>query len=249
LSDRATDKLLAQAAYSTKTNAYHARVMPSQDASFSMREQPSSACVFDLDLTTDMILPPRSVKSFAYINDIVHVQSFLVYSSVFSSLNRKGKLIVAYNLTSANTFFPKGRLILREQGRLIGETNTPDMKHGETYTMLFGYDAKIDYCRHVTIVPNVDNTTSMTYNVQYMFDNNKSLKNIQLDFTESFSAYPYFEIKNISRSIKDEHMFDLRVFGNDLRGQVTIVPEHKETLFSYDVTIFTSKTNTTVQQV
>jgi len=204
-------------------------------------EQASGTYVYQLEMPTSISLLPYSMKSIKFFESNVTVESFLYYSSVFSTVNSNGKLFKAYNITSLKTYIPNGRLTLREQGRFMGEINLPDLTAGETHTMTFGYDADVIYRRQVDIVDGNEHTDSVTYHVEYVFENYKSSRDVRLYFVESFSAFKYFQVKNISTSNGNKQLPDLVVYGTDLRGFMTIPCQHGQKVISYNVVMYRVK--------
>jgi hypothetical protein len=203
-------------------------------------EQASGTYVYQLE-TPSILLPPRSMKSIKFSETNVTVVPFLYYSSVFSTLNSNGKLFKAYNITSLSTYLPDGHLRLREEGRFIGEISLPDLAVGETYTMTFGYDADVSYRRQVKMVQGTEDGDSVTYNVQYIFENYKPTRDVRLYFTESFSTFTYFEVKDISTSSDDNKLPDLMSYGTELRGYMMIPRERGQKMISYNLTTYKVK--------
>ena len=156
-------------------------------------------------------------------------------------MNTNGKLRQAYNITSLDAFLPKGHLMLREQGRFLGEVNLPNLGMNETYTMVFGVDGEVSYRRFVSLVRGDPDAGSVTYRVRYTFQNFKPSRDVRMDFTEAFSSYSYFQVQNISLIDEEEQRPALQLLGTDLRGQMSIPHGQEEQTFSYDVTIYKNK--------
>jgi hypothetical protein len=203
--------------------------------------------VYQLPLSSSILLPPRSQKSVKFMETDVKVTSFVHYRSDFSTGNSTGKLFNAYNITCLNNFLPTGRLLLREHGRFIGQMNLPDLTLGETYTMVFGFDANVVYRRQVILVDGDDDSDSVTYNVTYTFENYKPSYDIRLYFVESFNYLDNFEISNISTSMDDKHLPDLVIDGTVLRGYVTIPRQRRERMISYQIITRKAKPETTTE--
>jgi hypothetical protein len=211
-------------------------------------EQASGTYVFKLLLTSPLTLTPHTVKSVKFIETNVTIEPVLYYSTKFSPMNLHGKLFNAYNLTSfgidstkLNTIIPSGRLILREQGTFVGDITLPDLAMGETHTMIFGRDADVTYRRYVTIVKGEENKETITYNVRYVFKNLKSIRDVHIDFIESFGSLKSFEIKSISTSV-DGGVPDLVSYGSDLRGSFIVPRESGEKTISYNIIVYKEPT-------
>jgi len=204
------------------------------EASFTrpLGEQSSGTYVYQLSLPSSITLPPHSVKSVGFFQTNVTVESFSYYSFVFSPINSRGKLLNAYNLTSFNNFLPNGRLLVREQGRFLGQINLPNLSINETYTMVFGFDADITYRRQVEVLEGNDNSNSITYYVEYNFENCKLSRDVRVYFIESFSLFKYFQIRNISTT---NDIPDLVSYGTDLRGLFYLPHKNGQKMISYNL--------------
>jgi len=197
--------------------------------------------VYQLSLPTPVTLPANSIKSVRFFQTNVTVEPFAYYSSTFSPVNSNGKLSKAYNLTSSSNFLPSGRLLVSEQGRFVGQMTLPTLSIGETYTMVFGVDADISYRRQVRIVEGDENSDSIKYYVEYVFENSKVSRDVRAYFTESFSLFKYYQIKNISTSTDAEKIPDLVSYGTDLRGFIYLPQQNGQKTISFNLIIYKVK--------
>ena len=207
----------------------------------SLGEQGSGTHVYQLPLPLNITLAPSAVQSIEFLQVNLAVDSFVTYSSRFTTVNTNGKLRQAYNISSVDAYLPKGRVMVREQGRLLGEISLPNLGMKEIYTMTFGFDDEVSYRRFVTIIRGDVDAQSVTYRVRYIFQNFKPNRDVCVDFTESFVSDPYFEVENISGVNYDEESPALQLLGTDLRGQMSIPRGREEQTFRYDVTIYKNK--------
>jgi len=207
-------------------------------------EQASGVYVYQLKTpSTTITLPPRSTTSIDFFEPQITVDSFLSYSSIFTTFNTKGKLAKTYNITSVDAYVPTGRLVMLEQGRFIGEVDLPDLTIGEIYTVQFSYDADVSYRRRVNMLQGDEDSESVVYGVEIMFENRKPLRDIPIDFTESYSAYKYYEVNNISTTVGDnnEKVVDLVLYGTDLRGHFMLKRQGGQKFIRYEVTVHKTK--------
>jgi len=211
-------------------------------------EQASGTYVYQLLLSSFMTLPSHSMKSVELLQVNVTVEPFLYYSSVFSPVNSRGKLLNAYNLTSLNAFIPNGCLLLREQGRFIGQINLPDLTVNETFTMVFGSDPDILYDRRVKIIEGDEDSDSITYYVEYVFENYKLTRDVRVYFMESFGLFKYFQVQNISTVNNQNNFPDLVLYGTDLRGYMVIPRQRSQIMFSYNLITYKDKPTATVRE-
>lgn len=106
-----------------------------------------------------------------------------------------GKMKRKYRVESIDKFVPAGSLTIREQGRLIGTTNLPDLAVGDKQIIICGDDPDVSVNRQLRLISKDKN--SFTYNLQLRFKNFKS------------------------RPVK----FEYRELINSERAQFTIVPK------------------------
>jgi hypothetical protein len=235
-------KLIQKSVYDvSRTYGYASSYTSVSSSAHSLGEQASGTYVYQLTTPLSVSLPARSLKSIRFFETNITVEPFVYYSSVFSGANSNGKLLNAYNITSLNAYLPGGRLRLREEERFVGEITLPDLSANETYTMIFGSDADVSYRRQVKMIQGDEDSDSVTYNVQYVFENYKSSRDVCLYFVESFPSVRYFEVKNISKSNDDKKFPDLVSYGTELRGNLTIPSGRIQKMISYDITTYKAK--------
>jgi len=214
------------------------RTMSSKTRSFV--ENGDGTHVYQLSMPSPVALPPYSLKSLEFLTPNVTVKSFATYSSIFLPYNVSGKLYKTYNLTSCETFLPAGRLVFREQGRFVGQVNLPDLSINENYTINFGYDSDVNYRREVEVLDGDVDGDRIIYEVKYFFENINVSRDIRVYFSESFSLFNYYQIKNISTS-KDT--FDNQ--DSYLRGSIYLPRQSEEKMISYQLFIYKDKPTTT----
>jgi len=107
--------------------------------------------------------------------------------------------------------------------------------------MIFGFDADVSYHRQVKIVEGDEYSDSITYYVEYVFENFKTLHDVRVYFIESFSLFKYFQIKNISTSNDNNNFPDLISYGTDLRGYIFLPRQNVQKIISYNVIMYKFK--------
>jgi len=207
----------------------------------SLGEQATGTYVYQLSVPSSITLPARSIKSVQFFETNITVEPFAYYSAPFSTVNSNGNLLNAYNLTSLNTFIPNGLLLLRDQGRFVGQIELPDLSINETYTVVFGAEADVSYRRQVEILEGDENSDSITYHVEYTFENSKLSRDVRVYFVESFSSFRYFQVQNISTSNDKINVPDLVSYGTDLRGYIFLPHQHNQKMISYNLITYKFK--------
>ena len=213
-----------------------------------MDKEASGTYVYETSVPSPFSLAPHSTRSVQFFQANVTVEPFHYYSAEFSPINGRGKLLNAYNITSHQTFIPNGRLSLHQEGRFLGQTKLPDLAIGETYTMVLGHDADVSYQRQVSMLEGDENSETMTYEVEYTFQNDAATTDARIDFVESFGSHKYFEVKNISQSSKLLQGADLMSYGTDLRGRLIVPRLPGRQTIRYQVVIFKVKPIMNVHQ-
>ncbi|CAF4181808.1 unnamed protein product, partial [Adineta steineri] len=143
---------------------------------FSPNETPYTANISGIYLIepnfpSSSILAPYSTQSIPFLQDDIIVNSFNYYSGDFLSVNSTGKLLNVFNIISNTSFIPNGRILINKGGKFIAQTNLPNIAIGETYTSVCGYNTDVSYRRKITIVEGDEDSSSMTYYVEYIFKN------------------------------------------------------------------------------
>jgi hypothetical protein len=237
LMERPSPMLNTPASYQFGYNMYTMPQMSQARFTHPFGEQTNGLRIYQLPQRS-IVLPPRSTTSIPFFEPHVNIAPFLYYNSPFTPINTKGKLFKTYNITAVDEFMPAGRLVLQEQGRFLGQMNLPDLTVGETYTMQFGYDADVAYRRVVKMVQGREDSEMITYNVQITFENFKTSDEVMIGFTESFSAYKYFEVNEIS--MNNENMPNLVLCGTELQGRFKL-RQGGQKMISYNVVLYKIK--------
>jgi len=116
--------------------------------------------------------------------------------------------------------------------------------------MQFGYDADVFYRRRVNILQGDEDSDTIVYGIEIMFENRKQLRDVVIDFNESFGDYKYFEINNISSTLSDDtnnRMPDLVLYGTELQGNMVLKRQNDRKLIKYEVTIHKIKPITIIR--
>ena len=156
-------------------------------------------------------------------------------------MNSKGKLIYFYNLTTVNSFLPRGYAYFYEQGRTVGRFYLPDLLPGQNYEFFAGADSDTSYDRRVTRLPTDDNSDSINYYVEYVFKNSKRTYDIPLYFFESFKLFESFQIENLSVPNSRSNRPNVVLNDKYLRGYFFIPRQDSETILSYNLIVKKSK--------
>ena len=95
----------------------------------------------------------KSTLSLPFINASIRLNKFVGLTLPFSTKqSQTGKMKRKYRVESIDKFIPAGSLTIREQGRLIGTTNLPNLAVGEKQILTCGQDPDVS-ASHIYMFP------------------------------------------------------------------------------------------------
>ncbi|WP_119673511.1 DUF4139 domain-containing protein [Deinococcus sp. RM] len=138
-------------------------------------------------LTTPFQLPANSVTTLPFITPKLSTfERYAGLQTYFDPSPREGNLNRSYRL-KADQRLPAGPITVREDGRIVGQTNIPDTRQGGTVDFSLGDDPDLTYTRTVqqtAQTKNADgNITKTTYRVTYAFESSKD-RAVRAEITE-----------------------------------------------------------------
>ncbi|GGS23646.1 DUF4139 domain-containing protein [Deinococcus knuensis] len=139
------------------------------------------------DLTTPFTLPANSVITLPFLTPkLSRFERYAGLDTYFGTGTRTGTLNRSYRL-EADQRLPAGPITVREDGRIVGQTNIPDTRQGGTVDFSLGEDPDLSYTRTVqqtAQTKNADgNITKTTYRVTYAFESSKD-RAVRAEITE-----------------------------------------------------------------
>ncbi|UJR32061.1 hypothetical protein I4U23_019529 [Adineta vaga] len=206
-----------------------------------MNKEASGSYVYQIFTKSAFILPPHSIKTIEFAKKNITVQRFHYYASIFEPINSRGKLLSAYNITSYDSFIPSGPVSLHLEGRFLGQTKLPDLAIGETYSVIFGYDADVSYHRKVTVSESNQKNKPVIYHVEYTFKNTATAMDTTVEFVESLGSLKYFEIKNISSIDGKTESSHIIRHGTDLKATFVLPHNNSKFTIHYDILVYKSR--------
>ncbi|MFC3835241.1 MULTISPECIES: DUF4139 domain-containing protein [Deinococcus] len=139
------------------------------------------------DLTTPFTLPANSVITLPFLTPkLTKFERYVGLETFFNTGTQDGTLNRFYRL-EADQRLPAGPLTVREDGRLVGQTQLPDTRQGGTIDFTLGEDPDVEYTRTAQLVKQdkdaKGNVTRTTYKVTYAFESSKA-RAIRAEITE-----------------------------------------------------------------
>ncbi|CAF0844880.1 unnamed protein product [Adineta steineri] len=123
-------------------------------------------------INQSFVLLPKSTFSLPFIDATIQINKCVALTLPFTSHTQIRKLKRKYRIESIDKFLPGGPLTIREQGRLVGLTNLPDMAIGDKYILTSGQDSDVSLNRQVKLISK--ERYSAIYAIHLTFKNIKS---------------------------------------------------------------------------
>lgn len=128
-------------------------------------------------LNSSFELPANSVITLPFLTPKVSkFERYALLNSYFSSSNSEGNMVRAYRL-QADQQLPAGAITIREENRLVGQSNINNTRKNGQIELILGQDPDIYYKRNVKVVRQDKNLlgdiVSSTYKVTFELENAK----------------------------------------------------------------------------
>ena len=143
--------------------------------------------LYKYTLSTTFTLPANSVVTLPFLTPkLTKFERYAGLNTYFGTDKREGTLSRFYRFT-ADDRLPAGPITVREDGRIVGQTNISETRKGGEVEFSLGDDPDVAYTRTVQTVSQVKNdkgnVTKTTYKVTYTFESSKS-RSVRAEVTE-----------------------------------------------------------------
>lgn len=143
--------------------------------------------LYKYTLSTAFTLPANSVVTLPFLTPkLTKFERYAGLNTYFGTDKREGTLSRFYRFT-ADDRLPAGPITVREDGRIVGQTNISETRKGGEVEFTLGDDPDVAYTRTVQTVSQVKdakgNPTRTTYKVTYAFESSKS-RTVRAEVTE-----------------------------------------------------------------
>lgn len=143
--------------------------------------------LYKYTLSTAFTLPANSVVTLPFLTPkLTKFERYAGLNTYFGTDKREGTLSRFYRFT-ADDRLPAGPVTVREDGRIVGQTNISETRKGGEVEFTLGDDPDMSYTRTVQTVSQVKdakgNPTRTTYKVTYTFESSKS-RAVRAEVTE-----------------------------------------------------------------
>ena len=143
--------------------------------------------LYKYTLSTAFTLPANSMVTLPFLTPkLTKFERYAGLNIYFGTDKREGTLSRFYRFT-ADDRLPAGPVTVREDGRIVGQTNISETRKGGEVEFTLGDDPDMSYTRTVQTVSQVKdakgNPTKTTYKVTYTFESSKS-RAVRAEVTE-----------------------------------------------------------------
>ncbi|ADV67683.1 DUF4139 domain-containing protein [Deinococcus maricopensis] len=133
-------------------------------------------------LSAGFTLPASSTVSLAFLQPKVTFERYAGLNTYFGTEARTGTLSRFYRV-KADTQLPGGPLTVREDGRIVGQTNINETPKGENVDFTLGADPDMTYTRAVQTTRQ--DKDGSVYRVTYTFKNAKTDRSVRAEVREN----------------------------------------------------------------
>lgn len=138
-------------------------------------------------LSTPFVLPANAVVTLTFLTPKLNsFERYVGLNTFFSTEPQDGTLSRFYRF-KADERLPAGPITVREDGRIVGQTNISETRQGGTVEFSLGEDPDVAYTRTVQTTAQVKDTRGnvvrTTYKVTYAFESSKE-RAIRAEITE-----------------------------------------------------------------
>ena len=143
--------------------------------------------LYKYTLSSAFTLPANSVVTLPFLTPkLTNFERYVGLETYFNTGTQDGTLNRFYRFT-ADDRLPAGPITVREEGRIVGQTNISDTRKGGKVEFSLGDDPDVHYTRTVQTVTQVKNdkgnVTKTTYKVTYAFESSKT-RAVRAEITE-----------------------------------------------------------------
>ena len=163
------------------------RVLAAPTAAPKIESQGDLRGLYRYALTTPFTLPANSVVTLPFLTPKLSTfERYVGLNTYFGTGTQDGTLNRFYRF-KADQRLPGGQLTVREEGRIVGQTNISETRQGGQVEFSLGNDPDVEYTRTVQTVTQVKNAqgavTRTTYKVIYTFESSKT-RAVRAEVTE-----------------------------------------------------------------
>ena len=202
----------------------------SSSAPPQIEAQGELAGLYFYSIDQPFVLTQQSTFSLPFVKPILKLDKYSGLTNHFQEQNQKGKLNRMYRIES-DRFLPKGSITIREDGRVVGQTEFNDLSQGETQDLDAGNDPDVSFVRQVQILSQ--QRQSASYLVNLTISNAKS-KSIKFQYKEIISSAK-FTLINTNQDEQLDNFF--KTNAQDFTIQNDNLQSNQQQTFSFEIAL------------
>ncbi|CAF1044373.1 unnamed protein product [Adineta steineri] len=153
----------------------------------SIQSEGELAGIYFYSINQPFILIQQSTFSLPFVKPNVKLEKYSGLENYFQEQTQKGKFQRKYRIES-DSFLPKGTITIREDGRVVGQTQISDLSQGEKQNLDCGNDPDVSFIRQVKILSQ--KRDSALYSINLIIKNSKS-KSIKYEYKEIITSQKF----------------------------------------------------------
>jgi hypothetical protein len=194
----------------------------------TIEAQGELAGIYWYSIDQQFILLQQSTFSLPFVKPNIKLEKYAGLTNHFQEQTQKGKFQRKYRVES-DRFLPKGTVTIREDGRVVGQTQLPDISQSEKQDLDCGDDPDVSYHREVKILSQ--KRESASYAVRLTIKNAK-LKPIKYEYKEIISSAK-FEV--LPKGDNQQSNDLIKSIDQGLQIQFDQLQSNSEQIFNYEI--------------
>ena len=146
----------------------------------SVKAEGEVAGLYMYSISDGYTLEPRSTFGLPFVAPAIELKKVALLECYFNQSNSKGQSGRVYKIKSSE-FLPGGPVTVREDGRVVGQSNIPDLSADENSDLNVGNDSEVTYDREVKTLSHNENQSE--YEVKVTINNRKT-RTVNVEFIE-----------------------------------------------------------------
>ncbi|CAF0973631.1 unnamed protein product [Rotaria sordida] len=186
------------------------------------------AGIYWYSIDQPFILIQQSTFSLPFVKPNIKLEKYAGLKNYFQEQTQKGKFQRKYRIES-DRFLPKGTVTVREDGRVVGQAQLPDISQGEKQDLDCGNDPDVSYTRQVKILSQ--KRESASYDIKLIIKNVK-IKNIKYEYKEIISSAKFtITPKNNNEELDNK----IQIIGEGIEIIGEELEPNEEQIFQFEV--------------
>ena len=147
-------------------------------------------------------LEPRSTFSLPFVAPTIVLKKVALIDSYFSHTNNNGQSSRVYKIKS-DEFLPTGSVTIREDGRVVGQAQVPNLSVDENTDLSVGNDPDVSFERNVKVISHNEDISqyAVTVNIK-----NRKARDVNYEFIEHFHGRFEIETKFAGALIQNDYL-------------------------------------------